>query len=84
MFNPTNPHTVIEEEDDVEPLTPEHVVHTCYKNMQSSLQTWRHCLEQSSIDVMHMVKKLEKLEKEIDLLHVNQLQQTSINASFHP
>ena len=33
---------------------------------------------------MHLVKKLEKFEKEIDHLHVNQLQQTSIEAFFHP
>jgi hypothetical protein len=41
-------------------------------------------LEQRSTDVMHLVKKLEKFEKEIDHLHVNQLQQTSIDAFFHP
>ena len=33
---------------------------------------------------MHLVKKLEKFEKEIDLLHVNQLQRFSIDAFFHP
>jgi hypothetical protein len=52
--------------------------------VQSSLQTLSHYLEQSFIDVMHLVKKLEIFEKEIDLLHVNQLQRTSINAFFHP
>ena len=56
----------------------------CYKDVQSSLQTLRHYLEQRSTDVMHLVKKLEKFEKEIDHLHVNQLQQTSIDAFFHP
>ena len=52
--------------------------------MQSSLQTLSHYLEQRFIDVMHLVKKLENFEKEIDLLHVNQLQWTSIDALFHP
>ena len=33
---------------------------------------------------MHLVKKLEKSEKQIDHLHVNQLQQTSIDAFVHP
>ena len=33
---------------------------------------------------MHMVKKLEEFEKEIDHLHVNQLQHTSMYAFFHP
>jgi hypothetical protein len=56
----------------------------CYKDVQSSLQILSHYLEQRSTDVMHLVKKLEKFDKEIDHLHVNQLQQTSIDAFFHP
>ena len=39
---------------------------------------------QRSSNVMHVVKKLEKFEKEIDLLHVNQLHQTFIDPFFHP
>ena len=56
----------------------------CPCGLESSLQTLRHYLEQRSTDVMHLVKKLEKFEKEIDHLHVNQLQQISIDAFFHP
>ncbi len=55
-----------------------------YKDVQSSLQTLRHYLEHNSTNVMHLVKKLEKSEKQIDHLHVNQLQQTSIDAFVHP
>ena len=33
---------------------------------------------------MHLVKKLETFEKEIDLLHVNHFQQTFIDSFFHP
>jgi hypothetical protein len=55
-----------------------------YKHVQSSLQTSRHYLEQRFIIVMHLIKELEKFEKEIDLLHVKQLQQPSIDAFFHP
>src|ERR1700737_409307 len=70
--------------DDTETLAFEPIAHVCYKDVQSSLQTLRHYLEQRSTDVMHLVKKLEKFEKEIDHLHVNQLQQTFIDAFFHP
>ena len=79
-----NPYSFVEEEDDTETLASEPIAPVCYKDVQSSLQTLRHYLEQRSTDVMHLVKKLEKFEKEIDHLHVNQLQQTSIDAFFHP
>ena len=68
-----NPDSFVEEEDDTETLASEPIAHVCYKDAQSSLQTLRQYLEQRSTDVMHLVKKLEKFEKEIDHLHVNQL-----------
>jgi hypothetical protein len=76
-----NPDSFVEEEDDIETLASEPIALVCYKDVQSFLQTLRHYLEQRSTDVMHLVKKLEKFEKEIDHLHVNQLQQTSIDVA---
>ena len=54
-----------------------------YKDVQSSLRATLLHLEQTSIDVMHPVKKLEKFEKEIDLFHVSHLQHISIYVFFH-
>ena len=60
LRNWSNSHTFVQEEDDIEPRVVEHVALVCYKDVQYCCQTLQHCLEQTSIDVMHLVKKLEK------------------------
>lgn len=80
---PSKSHVVaksfLEEKDNIE-----HVTHMCYKCVLSSSQTSHHYLEQRYTNVMHLVKKHEKFEVIIDLLHVKQLHHTSVGAFFHP
>ena len=52
--------------------------HVCNKDVQSSLQTLRHYLEQRYTNVMHLIKKLHSFKKDIYFSHMNQLQHTSI------